>query len=145
MSTFLLTTVIYTDQLEAVRAFYERHFKLTIDVYPHSILVTFYGNAAIEYVDAGWAEAHATPGVVVRWTLPLTDLEHERLTTEGATCGPLTTAHWGDNYGETVRYFELTDPAGTRLQLYEPHFGEKRSLTATADGREARKIHEQGS
>jgi predicted enzyme related to lactoylglutathione lyase len=143
---FLICSVIYTDKLDEVREFYQKHFRLTMEEsVPHSFLVMPFSNTALEYIDAAWAGVAPSQGLLFRYRLPLTALEHERLAAEGVQCGELTVEPWGGIFGAQVQYFTITDPSGTRLQIFEDHFGEVRQMMTTADGtanREAQLKHE---
>jgi len=93
-------------------------------------------------VDASSAGMPPTQGAVLRYLLINTDLEHERLKERGVPVSDLCTEHWNAYTGETVRYFTLTDPSGTRFQIFQDHFGKERQLMITGDGTETRKVHQ---
>jgi hypothetical protein len=137
-------TVIYTDRLPEVEAFYRRAFpNVAFDAQDGMFTFRWASNGWLHFVRSD-ADHPPSAVVLMRLQLPYTDLEHERLTALGIPCGALTVESWGNWYGQNVRYFEVIDPAGTRLHFYEPHFGEKRQLMTTGDGTGTRKVHQHG-
>lgn len=140
---FLLCPVVYTDKLAEVRAFYARHFKLPIDEsVAHSVMVFFYPQCALQFIDAAWAGVSPSRDQLFRFRLPLTALEYERLTAEGVPTSELSVEPWGGIYGAQVQCFTITDPSGTRIQIFEDHFGEARQLMATGEGVDTRKAQQ---
>lgn len=144
MHSFVMA-VVYTHHLEETRRFYEAHFVLPIeDASAQGFRVLLTGDSGIQYLDAGGAGHEATPGPLLRWKLPHTALERERLLAAGVPCSDLSVADWGAAFGERVQYFMFTDPSGVQIQAFESHFGEKRQFTTTADGVEVRKAQAGG-
>ncbi len=138
----ILSTVIYTDKLPAVREFWTNHFQLTIYAHePHSFTVFLYGESAVEYVDAAWAGVSPTQGALIRYLLPHVPLEQARLKALGCTVSDLKSEHWNEYTGENVYYFTLQDPSGTQYQIYQEHYGQARQLMMTGDGTDTRKVH----
>jgi predicted enzyme related to lactoylglutathione lyase len=138
----LMNTVIYTDKVNEVRAFYEKHFAFQADeTQTNAYSVFTFGECAITYIvpDSGQP---FTQNAVLRIRIPFTEVERARLIAEGASCGELIVEQWGDLVGGNVRYFTVTDPSGTQLQIFEDGFGAKKQLMTTADGTETRKVHQ---
>ncbi len=134
-------TVIYTDHLPEVEAFYRRIFpSVAFDAQEGMFTVRWASNGWLHFVRAD--EQHPPSAVaLMRMHLPHVALEHERLTALGVACGELTVEAWGDWYGGNVQYFEIIDPTGTHLHFYEPNYGVKRQLMTTGDGTDTRKSH----
>jgi hypothetical protein len=127
----LLETIIYTDRLSEVRAFYAKHFVFRAD---SSVANTFsmmiLPEARLTFVDAASANVPPSQGMVVRLAVPIAALERSRLLNEGLgeAIGELAVGDWGDFFGEAVHFFMLTDPSGTRLHLFEAQYGEDKAL-----------------
>src|SRR5262245_1612645 len=105
----ILDVVIYTDKLSEVRAFYEKHFRMLPLEVDHTTTFAFqpFGEVRVTYVDAASAGASPSKGTVLRWSLPLLDLERGRLIAEGVACTELVVEDWGAFYGKQVRYFSM--------------------------------------
>jgi predicted enzyme related to lactoylglutathione lyase len=138
----LLTTVIYTDKLDQVRAFYEQYFhQLTADGSDaHAYNLKPFAEAHISWVDASWARQPVTIGAVLRISLPYTLIEHAALVEKGLDCGQLIVEQWGAASGGQVQYFVVTDPSGSKILFYEDHFGEDKQLMTTGDGTGTREV-----
>ena len=138
----LLTTVIYTDKLDQVRAFYEQYFhQLAADGSDaHAYNLKPFAEAHISWVDSTWANQPVTVGAVVRITLPYTLIEHAALVEKGLDCDQLIVEQWGAASGGQVQYFVVTDPSGTKILFYEDHFGEEKQLMTTGDGTGTRQV-----
>lgn len=130
------TTVIYTDRLAEVKAFYQQHFSqmLSETPDPHTFTLRLFAEAQISWLDAAWAGEAVTPGITLRVTMPYTEIEHAILVENGAPSGPLTVADWGSGYEGQVQYFAVVDPSDTRLVFYEDRIGEKKQLMTIGDG-----------
>ena len=142
----LLNTVIYTNKLPEVRAFYGKHFAFPADTgYPNAYGIFPFAEAKITFVDAASAGVVPSQGMLLRLGLPFPNLERARIIAEGggSAVGDLVTEDWGSYYGQSVQYFTLTDPSGTRVQFFEDHFGEDRQLMTTGDGTGTKKVQEQ--
>ncbi len=142
----IVDTVIYTDKLPEIRAFYERYFDaLPMDTsLTHAFGVALLAEARLTYLDAQHAAVGPTQGLIVRvgWQFP--NLERARLMALGLVCSELAQEDWGAMYG-TVRCFSAAPPDGNRLVFFEDHYGESKQITLTADGTGTRKVHQQGS
>lgn len=137
-----VTTVIYTDQLEAVRAFYSAHFNKfpqSSDA-PDRFELRPNSEAHIVWIDAQAAGVSPTRSAVLRIHHPFTDIERATLVHAGVECGPLHEEPWGARHGN-VRCFSFADPSGTLIVQYEDHFGEAQQLMTVGDGRGTREAH----
>jgi hypothetical protein len=142
----ILTTVIYTDKLAEVKAFYEKHFVFPSDEgEPNSYGILPYPEAKVTFVDSASAGVAPSKNILLRLALPFTLIERARLISEGLACGELTVANWGYFYGSAVQYFMITDPSGAQLQIFEDHFGEEKQLMTTGDGTGTKKVHERST
>ncbi len=131
----LLETIIYTDKLDEVRAFYEQHFLYPLDTgRANAFGILPIPEGKITYVDAASAGVDPSRGIFLRLGMTFPQLERARMVAAGVECGELTVEDWGPFYGQAVRYFTLTDPSGTRFQCFEAHYGEERQLMTTGDG-----------
>ncbi|MEP7287132.1 MAG: hypothetical protein ABI947_15365 [Chloroflexota bacterium] len=141
----VLITVIYTDKLDEVRTFYDKHFVFpTVTDHPDAFGILVYPDATITFIDSASAGVAPSQNVVLRLLLPFTVLERARLISEGANCSELVVENWGSYYGQSVQYFTLTDPAGTRIQIFEDRFGEEKQLMTTGTGVGTKKVQERG-
>jgi hypothetical protein len=139
----LLNTVIFTDKLDEVRAFWQRHFLYPVDEgEPNSFGVMPFPYSKITYIDAAAANMTVSRGIVLRLAMEYPPLERARLLSEGVACSELQTASWGTFYGTQVQYFTLNDPAGTTLQIFVDRFGDERQLMTTGDGTGTKKVQE---
>src|SRR5450432_3672801 len=127
----LLNTVVYTNKLPQVRAFYEKHFVFPADTgNPNAYGIFPFAEAKITFVDSESAGVMPSQGVLLRLGLPFPNLERARIIAEGGgeAVDELVVEDWGSYYGQSVQYFTLTDPSGTKIQFFEDHFGEARQL-----------------
>jgi hypothetical protein len=139
----LLNTVIYTNKLNEVRAFYEKHFVFPTDTGESNSFGFFpYSEAKITFVDAASAGVEPSRSVLFRLSIVFPELERARLIASGAECGELMVANWGTYYGNAVQYFIVTDPSGARIQMFEPHYGEDRQLMTTGDGKGTKQVQD---
>ncbi len=137
----VLETVIFTDRLGEVRAFYEKHFAFPMDAEsPARFGVLVFPEARLVFLDAALSGGSVTGGALVRIGLPFPELERARLLTEGVPCTDLIVEDWGSYYKGPVRCFTLTDPSGTRLQLFEDQCSRERQIISTGDGTDTRDI-----
>jgi len=137
----VLETVVFTDKLGEVRAFYEKHFAFPIDAdNPTGFGILAFPEARIVFLDASQAGGRVTQGALVRIGLPFPELERARLLTEGVACSDLVVEDWGSYYKGPVRHFTITDPSGTRLQLFEDRYSRARQIIAIGDGTGTRDI-----
>jgi hypothetical protein len=142
----VLNTVIYTDKLNAVREFYQKHFFFTYDEgEANSFGVLPFPEAKITYVDSAAAGIAPSQNVLLRLGMPFPIIERARLISEGVACGDLTVENWGSFYGNAVQYFVITDPSGSRIQLFEDRYGEDKQLMTTGDGTGTKKVQERQS
>ncbi|MHB8625684.1 MAG: hypothetical protein ACYDBJ_11610 [Aggregatilineales bacterium] len=132
----MVTTVIYTDKLAEVKAFYQRYFsQLLSDTRdPHTFNLRLRAEAQISWIDAAWAEQPVTSGTTLRATMSYTEIEHAALVEKDAPCSQLSVADWGPAYNGQVQYFTVVDPSGTRIVYYEDQIGEKKQLMTIGDG-----------
>jgi hypothetical protein len=139
----VLNTVIYTDKVSEVRKFYETHFVYPTDTgEPNSFGVLFYAEAKITFVDAKSAGVEPSRNVLLRLTTAYPIIERARLIAAGVNCGEMVVENWGSFYGQAVQYFTVTDPSGTRIQMFEDHYGEEKQLMTTGDGTGTKKVQE---
>ena|SRR5579864_7060519 len=138
----MFTTVIYTDKLAEVRAFYQRYFSqfLTDERDPYTFTLHVFAEAQISWIDAAWAQQPVTAGASLRVSVPYTEIEHPVFVEKGAPCGELTIADWGATYRGKVQYFSIVDPSGTQISFYEDQIGEKRQIMITGDGKGTRAL-----
>jgi hypothetical protein len=132
----LCTTVIYTDELAEVTAFYQRYFsQLLSDARdPHMFSLRLFAEAQISWIDSAWAEQPVTIGATMRVSVPYTEIEQAALVEKGAPCGQLSVADWGPAYDGHVQYFTVIDPSETQIVYYEDRIGEKKQLMTIGDG-----------
>ena len=141
----LLNTVIYTDKLTEVRAFYEKHFYYPTDTgEPNSFGILPLPEAKITFVDAAALGAEPSRNILLRLATSYPVVERARLLAAGVDCGELAVADWGSFYGPAVRYFPMTDPSGACIQFFEAGYGEEKQLMTTGDGTGTRKVQERG-
>jgi len=127
----LLETIIYTDKLSEVRAFYEKHFVFRADssvANAYSLMIL--PEARLTFVDAASANVPLSRDMMLRLAVPFAALERSRLLNEGLSnaIGELVVGDWGYSFGDAVHFFTLTDPSGTRLQLFQAQYGEDIAL-----------------
>lgn len=135
-------TVVFTDRLEAVKAFYLKYFEgFTFDFHiPDGFsFQIFEPRAKLIYLDATKYNVEPTRGLAMRLNFAFPEIERDRLQTEGIEVSEMHHVNWGAHYGDSVNYFEFLDPAGVRMQLYREYAGETRGITTFGDGTEARK------
>lgn len=132
----MCTTVIYTDKLAEVRAFYQRYFSqfLADGRDPDTFTLRVFAEAQISWINAAWANQPVTVGTSLRVTIPYTEVEHAALVEKGAPCAELMIADWGLTYRGKVQYFSIVDPSGTIISFYEDQIGEKKQIMITGDG-----------
>lgn len=126
-----LNTVIYTNKLEEVLAFYKANFNFMLDeTIPNGLAVlgSYGGNGLLIYLDAEAYNHAISTNVVVRVHMKSPEIEHERLERAQLSVTAVQEADWGKSFG-TARYFELTDPSGNSIQLFEDHIGEVAGYT----------------
>ena len=130
------TTVIYTDKLAEVKAFYQQYFSqmLADTPDPHTFTLRLFAEAQISWIDAASAGEPVTHGATMRVTVPYTEIEHALLVEKGASSGPLMVADWGPGYEGHVQFFTVIDPSGTRIFFYEDRIGENKQLMTIGDG-----------
>ncbi len=130
------TTVIYTDKLSEVKAFYQQYFSqmLSDTPDPHTFNLRLFAEAQISWIDAAIAGEPVTRGATMRVTVPYTEIECALLVEKGAPISPLTVADWGAGYEGHVQYFTVVDPSGIRISFYEDRIGEKKQLMTIGDG-----------
>src|SRR5258706_16337266 len=137
----ILDVVIYTDKLDEVRNFYQRHFAFDFDTkLPTAFSMYVFGEARITYIDAASAGASPSQGIVLRFGMPYPNLERDRLLTAGVTCSELRVENWGPFYGEQVRYYAMTDPSQTQILFFEDRYGHDKQLMKTGSGVETREL-----
>jgi hypothetical protein len=137
----VLEAVIFTDKLDAVRAFYKSHFAFVIEANNERMMsLQVYPEARLVFIDAASAGETPNRGVLLRIGLPFPELERSRLITEGVECGDLVTADWGDHYQGTVQYFSVVDPSGTRLLVFYDQFSRERQIITIGNGTGTRNI-----
>jgi hypothetical protein len=137
-----VTTVIYTDQLDAIRAFYTTHFAKMpqgSDA-PDRFSIRPNSEAHVLWIDAKTAGMPLTQGLTVRFHHPFTEVERAILVGAGVACDDLHEEQWGARHGN-VRCFGFTDPSNTYVVQYEDHYGEAQQLMTTGDGRGTREAH----
>jgi hypothetical protein len=132
----MCSTVIYTDKLAEVRAFYQHYFsQMLSDVRdPHTFHLRLFAEAQISWIDAVWAQQPITIGTTLRVSVPYTEIEHAALAEKGAPCGDLSVTDWGPTYNGRVQYFTVFDPSGTRIIYYEDRIGETKQIMIIGDG-----------
>ncbi len=132
----MCTTVIFTDKLAEVRAFYQKYFAQlpSHDSNANTFSITPFSESQITWVDAASVNAPTTLNATIRLTTPYTLIEHAEAVARGVPCSALTVEDWGSFYGQQVQYFAVTDPSGTSILYYEDHFGEARQLMTTGNG-----------
>src|SRR5258706_7795478 len=144
----VLNTVIYTDKLNAVREFYQKHFFFTVDEgEPNSFGILPFPEAKVTYVDSAAVGISPSQNILLRLGMPFPIIERARLISEGVVCSELTVENWGSFYGSGVQFFVITDPSGARIQLFEDRYGEDKQLMTTGDGTGTKKVqkrHSQG-
>src|SRR5258706_6878637 len=112
----VLNTVIYTDKLSEVRAFYEKHFVFPSDTgEPNSYGILPFPEAKVTFIDSAAAGIAPSQNILLRLGLPFPLIERARLIAEGVACGELTMADWGSFYGTKVQYFTIIDPSGASI------------------------------
>jgi hypothetical protein len=137
----VLETVIFTDQLDAVRAFYKQHFAFIVEADNERMLALLvFPEARLVFIDAASADEAPQQDVLLRVGLPFPELERARLITEGVACGELITGDWGAHYQGSVQYFTVVDPAGTRLQIFYDQFSRERQIITLGNGTGTRDI-----
>ena len=137
----ILDTVIYTEKLGDVRAFYEKHFLFpTATLSASTFGILPFAEGKITFVEAASIGEMPSQGVLLRLGTAFVQLERARLVAAGVQCGELTVEDWGAFYGQAVRYFTLTDPSGTRIQFFEDHYGEARQIITIGDGTGTRNV-----
>ena len=137
----ILDTAIYTDKLDEVRAFYERHFYFPMDAGSPGVFgIMPFAEARITFIDAAPAGAHPSQGAVVRLGASYPQLERARLLAAGIDCSEMIVEDWGAFYGRAVQYFSVTDPSGTRLLFFEDHHGEAKQIITIGDGTGTRDV-----
>lgn len=136
-----LETIIYTDKLDEVRTFYGQHFFFPMDTGKATTFgILPIADSKITYIDAASAGVEPSRGGLLRLGTEFPQLERARLLAEGIECGEMTVDDWGPFYGQSVRYFTMTDPSGTRMQFFEAHYGEERQLMTTGGGTGTRDV-----
>ena len=131
----IVNTIIYTNNVKQVEEFYKKHFLFDYTAtVPNGFAFSPIPRTMLTYLDAAEYGAPETGTTLIRIPHDFTEVEKERLETGGVLVSDLIEDNWGDHFGAGVIYFEIIDPAGVQLQLYEHHIGETRSFTATAAG-----------
>ena len=132
----LCTTLIYTDKLAEVRAFYQRYFSQfpSDSRDPNALTLYVFADAGINWIDAGYAGQPITSGVSLRISVPFTEIEQAALVEKGASCSALAIADWGPVFSGKVQHFSVVDPSGTQLVFYEDQIGEKKQIMIIGDG-----------
>lgn len=130
------TTLIYTDNLSAVRDFYQSHFLQFPNALEMHDSFTLSPNSEgmICWLDAAVYHQPKTSGVTLRIHVPYTEIERAQFIERGLTCSTLHEESWGEFHGNT-RWFSMTDPSGVVVVIYEDHYGEGKQLMTTGDGR----------
>ncbi len=138
----LCTTVIFTDKLAEVRAFYLENFKHfpAHTTNPNTFSIMPFAEAQLTWVDAASASMPITLNTMIRISVQYILIERAQLVAQGVVCSELIIEDWGAFHGKAVQYFSVTDPSGTRLLYYEDHYGENRQLMTTGDGTGTREV-----
>lgn len=131
----LVNTIIYTNKVKEIADFYKTHFLFDYTAtVPNGFTFCPIPGTMFTYLDADEHQEPETSSILVRIPLGFIEIEKERLETAGLEVSDIFEENWGDHFGAGVKYIEVFDPAGIRIQLYKDHVGETRSFTTVADG-----------
>lgn len=116
MKTLELSTCFITTDIDACRAFYERHFQARV-VFDCGWFVNLRlggDGPSIQFLSPREGlPAFGGVGVMLNCKVPDVDSEYQRLTGEGLTVAmPLEDHPWGD------RGFSVLDPLGNHFYIY---------------------------
>jgi len=141
----MCTTIIYTDKLADVSAFYTTHFAYlpTEADYTNTFSLMPGPEVRLTWVDAASAGVPTSQNIVLRIAVVDTLMERAELLAAGVACSELRVEDWGPFFGQAVRYFDMIDPSGAHLQYYESDFGENRQLMTTGMGVGTREVQAQ--
>lgn len=134
--------VVFSNHLAEIRAFFTTYFPaIQQEGSEERVILRLLADSGLMLVDAAKTGNAPTNSARLLWSLPMNDMEHERLTTLGVAVTDLITEDWGPTMGGNVRSFLIPLPGGLELQVYQTHVGEKRQLMTTGDGTDTRKVH----
>ncbi len=141
----LCSTIIYTDKLAEVSAFYQKFFfEVSQDSSsPNNFTIFPFAEAGLTWIDAASVHAALTQNMLIRIAVPYIVIEHAQSVQRGAPCSDLVVEDWGAYYGERVQCYTVTDPSGTRIVYYEDHYGEQKQLMTTGAGVGTREVQQQ--
>lgn len=116
MKTNQLSTCICTNEVEACRAFYQKHFnaKITFDCGWYVNMDIGSEGISVQFMEPqGDMQVYAGSGVTFNFEVDDVDAEHARLVAQGLSVAmPLEDHPWGD------RGFSVIDPIGVELYIY---------------------------
>ena len=116
MKTNELSTCFCTNDVDACREFYQRHFgaKIVFDCGWYVNLYIGGDGPAIQFMrPRGEMPVYGGTGVMLNFNVDDVDAEHKRLTEAGLqTAMPLEDRPWGD------RGFSVIDPIGNSVYIY---------------------------
>lgn len=116
MQTNSLSTCFLTNDVEACRQFYKKHFsaKVTFDSGWYVNLSIGVTGPAIQFMQPqSEMPLFSGAGIMINFNVDNVDTEHARLTKAGLeTAMPLSDHPWGD------RGFSVIDPIGNSLYIY---------------------------